>query len=248
MTEKECYELLLEKYTAIRKEDVKSPNLPVETAINEALKLNQNAMQDKDQLIKTDIDLVLIDELETRAFGCKYAQILWDEVFKGKSDAEGEWKVLAPKAYDLRDTLLHYCRFAYRNDKDLKDRVDRIAEGNGHDDLAMDLAYLANLGKGNPDQLTANSIDMALFDQAESMSHECSDLLAGVHGAKTANATSAKDMRDRAYTILKEAVDAVRTAGRFVFWRDEERIELYGSEYFRELRAKNKTDKEKLEA
>lgn len=244
MTNKECYELLLEKYNAIPKEEVKAPNLPVETAISEALKLNENATQDKDQLTATDIDTVLIDELETRALGCKHAQILWDEVFRDKSDAEEEWKLIAPKAYDLKDILLHYCRFAYRNNKELKDRVDRIAEGNGHDDLVMDLANLANLGKGNPEPLLANSVDMTLFDQAESMSTQCGDLLAKVHGAKTSNDASAKDMRDRAYTCLKEAVDAVRAAGRFVFWRNDERVELYGSEYFRELRAKSRKEEE----
>ena len=242
MTNKECYELLLEKYIAIHKDDVKAPNLPIEIAISEALKLNKNAMQDKDRLTTTDIDVTLLDELETRAKGCKYAQILWDEVFKEKSDAEDEWKVLVPKAYDLRDTLLHYCRFVYRNDKELKNRIDRIADGNGHDDLVMDLANLANLGKGNPEPLAANTIDIALFDQAESMSNECGDLLARVHGARTANDTDAKDIRDRAYTYLKEAVDAVRAAGRFVFWRNEERIDLYASEYYREMRERKKEE------
>lgn len=249
MTNKECYDSLLEKYVAIHKDAIKSPNLPIQTAISEALKLQKNALQDKDQLITTDLDATLIDDLAPRAYACKHAQIMWEKVFKAKSDAEDLWREKAPKAYDLRDTLLHYCRYVYRNDKDLKDRIDRIADGSGHDDLVMDLANLANLGKENPEPLTANSIDLTLFDQAETMSNECGDLLAKVHGARTASDADAKEMRDRAYTYLKQAVDAVRAAGRFVFWRNEERIDLYGSEYFRELRENSRKEKEEeLEA
>ena len=44
--------------------------------------------------------------------------------------------------------------------------------------------------------------------------------------------------RDRAYTHLKEAVDAIRECGQFVFWKDEDRRKGYASDYNRKKNAR----------
>ena len=41
---------------------------------------------------------------------------------------------------------------------------------------------------------------------------------------------------DKAYTHLKEAVDAIRDCGQFVFWKDQDRAKGYASEYKRQSR------------
>ncbi|MGD9487192.1 MAG: hypothetical protein AB7W47_04180 [Calditrichaceae bacterium] len=40
-----------------------------------------------------------------------------------------------------------------------------------------------------------------------------------------------KITRDKAYTYLKDAVDAVRDCGQYVFWRNEQRLKGYISQY-----------------
>ena len=42
-----------------------------------------------------------------------------------------------------------------------------------------------------------------------------------------------KRIRDQAYTHLKEAVDALRRCGQFVFWKNEDRRKGYTSQYNR---------------
>lgn len=45
-----------------------------------------------------------------------------------------------------------------------------------------------------------------------------------------------KTNRDRAYTYLKEAVNKIRSVGRYVFRRDPARVRGYASEYLRKHR------------
>jgi len=44
-------------------------------------------------------------------------------------------------------------------------------------------------------------------------------------------------VRDQAYTHLKQAVDAVRACGQYLFWRNDERLKGYASRYLRKVRA-----------
>lgn len=236
MNDKESFDSLKPNYDAIEKKDIKQPNLPVDVAVNEGMDLYNNAKQDSAEFATTDVDVALIEAIPVRASGLKYSQLLWDQVYKDTSDAEEEWKALSPVAYDLRDELLHVSRYAYRKDEKLMALVGRIAEGSGHADLVMDLGSLAMLGTNNPVALEAVSFDLSKLDRASQLSEQCNDLLGRVHGARTANDPTAKEMRDRAFTYLKEGVDAIREAGKFLFWKDEKRAALYSSKYFRDLR------------
>tara|TARA_R110001583_G_scaffold12056_7_gene53769 strand:+ start:130 stop:846 length:717 start_codon:yes stop_codon:yes gene_type:complete len=231
MSDKENYEALKPTYEVKPQEIVKQPNMPIDIAVNEAMDTHYNAKQDSDKLATTDIDISLIEDLPVRAGGLKYAQFLWDQVYKDTSTAEEEWKTLSPIAYDLRDELLHVFRYAYRKDEKLMVLVGRIAEGSGHADLVMDLGSLAMLGKNNPAPLQAVNLDITKLDRASELSEQCNELLGRVHGARTADDQTEKDMRDRAFTHLKQAVDTIREAGKFLFWKDEERVLLYGSRY-----------------
>ena len=58
------------------------------------------------------------------------------------------------------------------------------------------------------------------------------DLLSQVNGERDSD-NQFKVMRDKAYTHLKEAVDEIRSCGKYVFWWDENRLKGYGSRYFK---------------
>jgi hypothetical protein len=248
MNDKESYDSLKPIYDAKEKKDIKQPNLPIDIAVNEATDLYNNAKQDSAEFATTDVDVALIEDIPVRAGGLKYSQLLWDQVYKDTSDAEEEWKILSPIAYDLRDEILHVSRYAYRKDEKLMALVGRIAEGSGHADLVMDLGNLAMLGTNNPVALEAVSFDLSKLEKANLLSDQCNELLGRVHGARTADDVNEKDIRDRAFTHLKEGVDTIREAGKFLFWKDEKRAALYSSKYFRELRANRNKEEEAQEA
>lgn len=242
MSNKENFEALMLKYEAYVKSDIKDPNLPVDIAIDEALDLFAISSKDKLLLAASDLDVSLIDDLPVRAGGLRYGQSLWTQVYTNKSESEEQWKEISIEAFELRDELLHFCKYAYRNNSKLKDVVSRIAEGYGNADMVQDLAELALLGTENPEPLLGLQYNMEKLDRANELSDVCGVLLGKVNGAKLDNDKPAKEMRDRAFTHLKVAVDTIREAGRFVFWKDEERAKLYASDYFRQIRANNKKE------
>lgn len=244
MSNKENFDALLPKYEAIVKNEIKDPNLPVDIAIDEALDLFTIASKDKVQLSTSDLDVSLIDDLPVRAGGLRYGQTLWTQVYTNKSEAEEQWKEIAIEAFALRDELLHFSKYAYRNDSKLKEVVNRIDEGYGNADMVQDLSDLAMLGKDNPGPLEGVHYQMEKLERAYELSDICGVLLGKVNGARVDNDKPAKEMRDRAFTHLKQAVDTIREAGRFIFWKDEERALLYGSEYFRKLRANRKKEED----
>jgi hypothetical protein len=50
------------------------------------------------------------------------------------------------------------------------------------------------------------------------------------------------DLRDRAFTYLKLAIDKIRECGRFVFWRNPDRLKGYTSDYWKQQK-KSATEK-----
>lgn len=244
MSNKEDFESLQAKYANYSKEDIKEPALPVDIAIDEAMDLSVISDTDREPLGGSDLNLNWIDDLPIRAGGLRYAQTLWAQVQTDKSDAEEEWKTLSAEAFDLRDELLHYFRYAYRNNAKAIAVVNRIGEGYGNADMVQDLSDLALLGQENPNPLAAVHFDTSNLDRAGELANSCGLVLARVNGVKADNSKPAKEMRDRAYTYMKEAVDAIREAGRFVFWKDEERAKHYASAYSRQIRENNKTKEE----
>ncbi len=236
MSDKENYDALKPKYDAIEKKDIKQPNLPVDVANNEAMYLYDIASRDKDKFASTDVDVALIESLPIRVGGLRYSQTRWTQVFAEKSEAEKQWSLISTEGFELRDELLHFCRYAYRKDKALMTIVHRIAEGATNADMIQDLSELAMLGKNNPTLLEAVSLDLLKLDRATELAEQGGVLLGKVNGDRDDHLKIDKDMRDRAFTYLKEAVDTIREAGRFLFWKDEEKAEQYASAYFRKLR------------
>ena len=126
--------------------------------------------------------------------------------------------------------MLHAFRFAYRKDPLLLSRVSAVADGSGHADMIQDLNDLAVLGKANTEALTAIGFDLAQLDAAATAADEMADLLATANGEK-AEQNESKTIRDKACTHLKELVDEVREAGKYLFWRTPYRYRGYVSQY-----------------
>jgi len=42
-------------------------------------------------------------------------------------------------------------------------------------------------------------------------------------------------IRDKAYTYMKQAVDEIRECGKFVFWRNPDRLKGYMSDHWRKI-------------
>ncbi|MFA8434033.1 MAG: hypothetical protein ACEPOZ_05910 [Marinifilaceae bacterium] len=232
---------LLETLNAIPKENLKPLNMPAKTATQEAENLYYWANKDLAELQRAGLGETKIAQLLVRAGALHQAQSDWIDEKHEKENSEILWKEETPMAFDLQAELEHTFRFAYRNDEARRKSIQEIAEGNGHDDLIQDLNDYANIGRKHPEPLQAINFDMTKLDLAADTSDRLAGLLAQVNGARETN-SEAKLLRDRAYTHLKELVDEIREYGKFVFWKDAEKLEHYSSGYHRKTSNKRKEE------
>ena len=99
--------------------------------------------------------------------------------------------------------------------------------------MVQDLNDLSVLGKANPDLLTEVNFDLTLLDTAADLSDRMGDLLGATNGERKKD-SEAMIIRDQAYTYLKQAVDEIRECGKFVFWRNPDRLKGYISDYWKQ--------------
>ncbi len=217
-------------------EDAAIPNIPVRYFIQEAEDLYLWCQKDKQALLKAGLNWEFVTCIPQRAGALRYVQ---SELLQSSDEAKTEWKERSPYAYGLRDELVHDCMYAFRNIPEVLVKVQAIAEGTGHVDMIQDLSDLSALGKTYSAPLVAIGVDMALFDVAGTLSAEMAGVLARLNGSR--RGTNANiDIRNKAYTYLKQVVDEVRRCGQYVFWRNEERKVGYVSIYMKNKVAKSK--------
>ncbi|MFH1249484.1 MAG: hypothetical protein V1715_00090 [bacterium] len=240
MSSAEDYAAKIAAIEAIPDDQLKSPNMPVDVFLQEVENTVKWVQDDKDKLMAAGLDWTLVDDMPVRAGALREAQSLWYKERFAREEAQKEWNEKSPDAYDLRDTLLHVFRFAFRNEADLTSRIAIIAEGSGNADMIQDLNDLSLLGKDHTDLLTAVGFDITLLDTAATTSAEMAALLSqSTTDRKKENVN--RIIRDKAYIYLKQALDEVRACGQFVFWRDDARLKGYVSQYFKNRRKKNNT-------
>lgn len=244
MSNKQDYETKLAEITAVADDHVKIPgSIPVDAYIQEAENLYIWCQEDQAQLTAKGLDWNLVEDIAARSGALGRAQALWNREWNTLKESEKLWKEKAPIAYKLRDDLIKDFRFAYRNDEDLTGKVRDIAEGRSHADMIQDLNDLVALGEKHPEPLAAINFDMTLLDQADQLADEMAALYAAAISERAA-LSEAKNIRDKAYTYLKEVVDEVYDFGQYVFRDNEERLKGYRSNYLRRLRSKRKSGSE----
>lgn len=220
---------------AIEVADIKKPNIPIDIYIQEAENLYTWCQDDKEQLINAGLTDELIEELKPRAGALRQAESDWFKERYTKEDAERTWLAESKDAYELRDQLLHHFHFAYRKAPDLANRVSAIAEGSGHADMIQDLNDLAVLGNEYSEYLIAINFDLNLLTEAAETADRLSEVLALANAEDSGHSTV--ELRNRAYTYLKEVVDEIRTTGQYLFWRNAERLKGYASNYRRKMKS-----------
>lgn len=230
----------LDVILSIPDKDVQTPVMPVDIFLQEAENLYKWSLDDLEALLSVGITQSVLDDLPVRAGATREAQSRWFKDRYSQQEAQRDWSLRSPEAYDLRNELLHVFRFAYRKDPVLLGRVSNVADGSGHADMIQDLNDLAVLGKANTEPLTAIGFDLDQLDAAATAADEMADLLATANGDK-AEKNESKTIRDKAYTHLKELVDEVREAGKYLFWRNPNRLKGYSSEFWRRKNSRKST-------
>lgn len=227
---KENYDTKVEILESISQDQVKPPKTPIDAYLQEAEDQFVWASEDKEVLESKGLNWALVTDLPIRTGAARHAQSIWNAERYGQEEAALTWKEESPKAYEFRNDLLADLRFAYRKRTDLTERVRAIADGEGNADMIQDLSDISALGKANSEELIQINFDLTQLDLAEQRSNELAELLAKANGSRLDN-SKAKEMRDRAYTHLKEAMNEIRDTGKYAFRKNPERFKGYISKY-----------------
>lgn len=217
--------------TAVK--EVKRPGIPMWAYIQEAYNLHGWSKTDKAVLMKeAGLDPLFIDELPVRAGASNHTQLLWRQHRNTKSPAEIKWDIQSSAAYKLKDKLLRDFRYAFRDNALLMKGVRAMAKSRGYAGMVQTLNDLSVFGKANTLELEKTKFDMTQLELAATISSNIGRLRPTSRG-KNKPGGKVKLLRDQAYTYLKEAVDEVRTCGKYTFEKDKARLIGYRSEYIR---------------
>ena len=224
------YDASLEPAKALTPVETKPPYMPIGIFVQEAENQVLWALKDKDALMGAGIPETHFELINQFSGALRYAQSLWAIDLESSQEAEQIWADTYPDALDFSNHLIHSFRYAYRDNDDLLGNVSTIAEGAGYADTIQDLSDLAVLGTSNPEPLVAINFDMEQLIKADTLSGDLADLRARANGEKY-EAKESLVIRNQMYSLLKRYVDDVRACGKYVFWRDSDRLKGYKSAF-----------------
>ncbi|MFA9370109.1 MAG: hypothetical protein ACERIH_00155 [Labilibaculum antarcticum] len=230
MSDQADLEILLDEINAIANENTKHCDMPFEIYIYEAERLHTRATEDLAELSAVNMPVGLIDELHARTKALSRAQLNWVELTGEKKQAMTNFKAETPALLKLRKCLIDNMQFAFRNDKDLLKKIRDIKKGNSLTNIIFDLALLARLGKSNAKTLQAINFDLSLCDKATSEYERISKLQA-IKDSKMYVPDDMLLIRNKAFTLLKQVVDEIRSYGKFAFRDNPEIVKAYQSQH-----------------
>lgn len=234
------FDTLKEVIESIPDEKVLSPSIPVSNYVQEAEDLYKWSVEDIEKLRICGVDEDKLEDLLVRTGACREAQSEWSKELKSQKEAARIWSDKSPDAYDLREELLHTYQFAFRNNEELFTTLNNIREGSGHADMIQDLNDLVVLGNAQQELLQIINFNQSKIEQAAQMADEMAGILADANGEKLKESAT-RVTRDKSYTYLKELVDEIRACGKFVFWKNENRLKGYRSQFLRRQNLKQRS-------
>ncbi|MFA8436231.1 MAG: hypothetical protein ACEPOZ_17080 [Marinifilaceae bacterium] len=230
MSQRSCYEEELEAMLSIPPEEVKVPQMPVGTFIQEAIDLRLWAEDDREQFLALGLELTFLDALPSRVNALIYAQGEWHNELCSRDPFWKQWQEEYSLAQELYRQLMSSFRFAFRNRPDLRKFLNSLAQGRSKQYFAQKLINLAILGWDQKELLQSVSFDLNLLDQAHATGTRIGKLVATANSLHKRNSKN-KELRNRAYTHLKCAMDQVRDMGKYVFRKNQYRRQGYYSPF-----------------
>ncbi len=208
--------------------DVDAPDYPVAFAIADAQSLLKTCLGAvRQRLVEIGVGSEDFERLELAIDAVQEAQSAW---LKLRDQAKSPSQIaLEQEGYALRADLFAACHFNLREDRLSVAMLDAIIQDEGPEALIEDLACLSRLI-----ETRVAAFDDDLSFDAEQQARRARELAAqirdGLRGVKQSRAhREAKDLRDRAFTLLDDTAEYVRDAGLYAFRREPETRERFAS-------------------
>jgi hypothetical protein len=204
---------------ALPTEFAERPTFSVASLLDEARELDVTTKKLGAELVKgTRLDKNIRSELAARRALLDAAETEWIEA-RERSTPRNVVKLRAA-AEKLKREAFAALRYFASDDPSTQVRLDEIAEGSGDVDLIDDVQKLSDL-VGRHASSFSSTVPKNLGAQLAEAGRSLADATA--ERAVNTEAAVAGDLRNRAYWHLRDLMDEIRAAGRYVF-RNEPKI------------------------
>jgi hypothetical protein len=213
--------------------------IPFENNLIEAQKIHTFCMQNEEKLIKNDLDKNLLHDLPKRINAFEQAQFNYNKVLYAQKEMLSEWQQKSPEVYDFRKDLIVTLRYLFKKMPKQLEQVNVIAGKQSQPEVVIGLHELALLAKEHIELFKKIEFDISHIDTAITKSTELRAILAKRNLDEKSNPV--RIIRDKAYTYLKIALDAVCETGQFVFKNEPDKKAVFQSDYLRRYKSRNKS-------
>lgn len=222
------YDELLPVIKAVEK--YAAPAMPLEEAVAEGNRMVVVVGEDRAKLELSGIDPVYLDSLEARVSAFAWSAAELTTYIDTESTARNEWIAIKPESDKVRKDAFKTMYRAFRKDQELTVAVDNIKEGQGNSDYVLDFLSIHKVSKANVGLFEAVHGDLSLIERSAELYTQLSNIYSRmVTDPKKLN--EAKVICYKAWAYLKEAIDEIYEAGRYVFDEEDTRHFLYYSDY-----------------
>ena len=232
----DCFETLREKIAAVPGSAHAVMNMPYEEAMQEGRRVAALVTKYREQLAASDIDPVLLDEIGDRSGAFAYCVAALEANVEVNESHNEQFTLLRKEGYALRRKLLADFDYIFRNDSEVRTALANIREGRGDLDMFKDLLSLHKLSQDYRERLEKAHFNFEDTQKAFQFYNELFNLSAQ-RDIDPEKMSEAKLMVVRSWTLLKEALDEIYAAGRYVFYENPEVEELFYSDYRQKIGA-----------
>lgn len=226
--QKSYYEESLPAISAVEK--YAAPSMPLEDAVAEGNRMVIVVGEDRAKLELSGIDPVYLDSLQARVGAFAWSAAALTTYIDTESTARSEWVAIKPESDKVRKDVFKTMYRAFRKDQDLTGTVDKIKDGQGNSDYVLDFLSIHKVTKANVGLFEAVHGDLTLIERSAELYTKLSNIYSRmVTDPKKLN--EAKVICYKAWAYLKEAIDEIYEAGRYVFDEEDPRHFLYYSDY-----------------
>jgi len=224
MKPEQAYETMQSRMEGLDRSMVRSPTYKVEDRIVEAQRLYKEADARGAMFEKlSEIDLFDMDNvnrLERMALALRHAESNWTILRNPTRSSDFVQKMETLE--EMRKGLLRDLDYVASRfqPEGLERTLGLVREGQSREDLLQDVETLATLARNNLSYLEKIGFEKGTAEQASRLASE----LGGMLNVDKDDMEKAKNMRDRASTVLESMMSEVRSAANFLFRHEPETL------------------------
>jgi hypothetical protein len=207
------------------------PNIAIGIYLQEAYNLYYYAQADKENLCSKGLDWRLMDELPQRIEFLRLCEARWYSIRYSETPSAKEFQRLHSIIDKARKELLVTMLYAFTIDSQVN-IIKRIEQGKEPSEYMQSLCDIVKIADSHMTELQAVGCDLSHVEVLREHQLRYMDLFA-MCTLDEEDKAEALHERDRAYTFLVVAIEAIRRTAHLAFWNDKKRLRGYASEYFR---------------